>query len=87
MILWMRTTLIIDDALFHEAKLRAAHERLTVSELVSRALRDALLPPSTVPSVAPYRPLTFGDASAAQSMEPAVLAELATREELAELRR
>lgn len=42
MIICMRTTLMLDDQLLQNAKRRAADLRITVSEVVNQALRDAL---------------------------------------------
>jgi plasmid stability protein len=38
----MRTTLVLDDDLPREARIRATRQYVTVSDLVNRALRDAL---------------------------------------------
>jgi hypothetical protein len=40
----MRTTLILEDQLFHNAKREAAEAGTTLSEVVNRALRRQLLP-------------------------------------------
>ncbi len=40
----MRTTIILDDALFRKAKERAARTNTTLSSLVSQALRENLEP-------------------------------------------
>lgn len=42
MIILMRTTLILDDALVRAAKQKAARAGITLSALVAHALRDAL---------------------------------------------
>jgi hypothetical protein len=59
MLTYVRTTLVIDDELFREAKRRAAETGRTLSQLVSLALREALRqkPPSPFP---PFRMPTFG---------------------------
>jgi len=44
MIFHMRTTLIIDDALFRQLKRRAAEEGRTLSEVTQEALRRGLAP-------------------------------------------
>lgn len=49
----MRTTLVIDDALFRRAKVAAAKHGSTMSELVERALRDVLREDAT-PAEAPF---------------------------------
>jgi len=57
----MRTTLVIDDAIYRQVKIRAAETGKTVSELVSELLKTGLEPP---PSTAPrYDFPTFGDSS------------------------
>ena len=40
----MRTTLVIDDSVFAAAKRRAVEAGLTLSELTTRSLREALRP-------------------------------------------
>jgi hypothetical protein len=40
----MRTTLVIDDALFHELKRRAAEQKRTLSQVTHEALRRGLAP-------------------------------------------
>jgi len=40
----MRTTLVIDDAVFAAAKRRAVEAGVTLSELTTRSLREALRP-------------------------------------------
>jgi len=40
----MRTTLVIDDAVFLAAKRRAVEAGMTLSELATRSLREALRP-------------------------------------------
>jgi len=42
MLIFMRTTLVIDDALFKEAKQAAAKAGCTLSEFVNRAIGSAL---------------------------------------------
>jgi len=44
MLISMRTTLVIDDAVFAAAKRRAVEAGLTLSELTTRSLREALRP-------------------------------------------
>jgi plasmid stability protein len=45
MSLHMRTTLVIDDELFHALKRRAAAEHRTLSDVTAEALRRGLAPP------------------------------------------
>jgi hypothetical protein len=42
----MRTTIVIDDALFRELKKRAAEEKRTLSEVTQEALRRGLTRPA-----------------------------------------
>lgn len=58
MLIWMRTTLILDDQLVRAAKRRAAEGDLTLSEVVNQALRASLLTPRP-PAAAPFRMPTF----------------------------
>lgn len=69
MIIRMRTTLIIDDDLLRQAKLRAAEWKLTVSDVVNNALRECLGRP--VRSVAPFSLVTYGHSSKRVHHEPA----------------
>jgi hypothetical protein len=56
--IWMRTTLIIDDALLREAKHRAAERDMSVSEVVNEALREAFrASPEARP---PFSMITYG---------------------------
>lgn len=55
----MRTTLIIDDELVRKAKVAAARSGLTLSEVVNRALREALSLATEAPEQ-PFRFVTFG---------------------------
>jgi hypothetical protein len=48
----MRTTLILDDSLFRQAKQTAAATGVTLSELTNSALRRFLLAPQNTPQVA-----------------------------------
>lgn len=58
MLICMRTTLVLDDALLRQAKQRAAERDLTVSDFVNEALRDSLArPETTAPS---FSMVTFG---------------------------
>jgi hypothetical protein len=54
----MRTTLIIDDDLLRQAKLRAAEWNQTVSDVVNSALRECLGRP--VPAARPFSLITYG---------------------------
>jgi hypothetical protein len=49
MIICMRTTIILEDELFREAKVRAAESGRTLSDLISDALRSSFRVPSPTP--------------------------------------
>jgi antitoxin component of RelBE/YafQ-DinJ toxin-antitoxin module len=69
MIIRMRTTLIIDDDLLRQAKLRAAEWKLTVSDVVNNALRECLGRPAR-PAL-PFSLVTYGRSSKRVHHEPA----------------
>ncbi|HOX02808.1 MAG TPA: hypothetical protein P5022_12890 [Candidatus Paceibacterota bacterium] len=60
MVIHMRTTLIIDDHVFMEAKRRAIEAGITVSELTTLALREALRKRVQPPHPGRFSLLTFG---------------------------
>lgn len=68
MIICMRTTLVLDDALLRQAKRRAAERSLTVSDVVNEALRDAFGRP--VPTAPPFSMVTYGSAGRRVRHEP-----------------
>lgn len=77
MLLYMRTTLILDDALVTKAKQVAARDHRSLSDVVNQALRDHLTPSMRVGEAAPiYRALIFGDPAHPVAMEPDDLAKL-----------
>jgi hypothetical protein len=69
MLIRMRTTLIIDDDLLRQAKLRAAEWKVTVSDVVNNALRECLGRP--VRTAAPFSLVTYGHSSKRVHHEPA----------------
>ncbi len=72
-IICMRTTLVLDDQLFKKARQRAAAQSMTLSDLVSQALRDMLAHrPDKTP---PFRMVTFGDGAPPSHHEPADFAD------------
>jgi hypothetical protein len=75
----MRTTLVIDDALLRQAKQHAAGRGMSLSELVSVALRSALARAehATPP---PFEMVTYGRGPTAQH-EPADFAAIAADED------
>jgi hypothetical protein len=58
MITCMRTTLVLDDALFRRAKRRAAERNLTVSDVVNEALRELFRRPAR--AARPFSLITYG---------------------------
>lgn len=56
----MRTTMIIDDDLFRQAKKRAAETGVSVSEVVNRALRETFSQKADSAKLPPFRMVTFG---------------------------
>ena len=46
----MRTTLVIEDSVFTAAKRRAVESGMTLSELTTRSLREALRPQTSAPA-------------------------------------
>ena len=68
MIICMRTTLVLDDTLFRQAKRRAAERNLTVSDVVNEALRDSFGRP--VPAAPPFSMATYGRAGRGVRHEP-----------------
>lgn len=71
MLTCMRTTLVIDDALLRQAKRRAAERDVTVSDLVSEALRESLA--RATPAAPPFAMVTYGRGNARVHHEPADL--------------
>lgn len=58
MLIRMRTTLVLDDALLKRARQRAAERDLTVSDVVNEALRQALSRPEA--AAPPFSMVTYG---------------------------
>ncbi len=71
MIIRMRTTLVLDDALLRQARQRAAERDVTVSDVVNDALRQALSRPATV--APPFSMVTYGSGGPIVHHEPAEL--------------
>lgn len=82
MLICMRTTLVIEDRLLAAAKREAATRGITLSALVSDALREALraIPPAVAPrfemvtfaprsKIVRHEPADFADALAAEDRE------------------
>jgi hypothetical protein len=68
MIIRMRTTLVLDDALLRQAKRRAVERNLTVSDVVNEALRDSFGRP--VRPAPPFSMTTYGSAARRVRHEP-----------------
>jgi len=68
MIIYMRTTLVLDDELFSKAKQRAATLNSTLSEVVNQALREVLT--KRTPHAPPYEMITSGDGEPISHHEP-----------------
>ncbi len=69
MLTCMRTTIILDDALLREARIRAAEQDLTLSDVVNAALRDTFRR-GKEPNP-PFRMITFGPQEPQVAHEPA----------------
>jgi len=82
----MRTTLVIDDAVFRAAKVRAAQTGQTLSDMVTRLLETALRAPEP-PRPEPFHMLTFGEGEPPVHHEPAEMKALLEDEDLESLRR
>lgn len=69
MLICMRTTLVLDDDLLREAKRRAIERDVTLSEVISEALRESLQKrPGQAP---PFTLVTYGRDSRTSLHEPA----------------
>ncbi len=86
MLIHVRTTLVLDDQLFREAKRTAATLGVTLSQLVNDALRSALAKRTTSPA-REYRVPTYGDAGKLVHHEPADFAAIEETEDLDRLKR
>jgi plasmid stability protein len=69
MLTCMRTTLVLDDDLLRQAKIRAAQQNVTVSEIVNRALREKL--DQEEPEAPPFMMVTYGRGRPPVDHEPA----------------
>ena len=85
MIIRMRTTLIIDDELLRQAKLRAAQWSRTVSDVINDALRESLGQPAG--KAAPFALITYGSPSRRTHHEPADFVAALDAEDQEQLRR
>ncbi len=64
----MRTTLVLDDEVLRQVRRRAAESGATLSEYVTRALRDALVAPE--PQASPFEMITYGSRGRRARHEP-----------------
>lgn len=72
MLIYVRTTIVLDDGIAREAKRLAARRGITLSDLVGEALRAALAEPSRP---APrFEMITYGEGAAQTHHEPRDLA-------------
>ena len=85
MLTHMRTTLIIDDDLLRQAKLRAAEWNQTVSDVVNNALRECLGRP--IPTAPPFSLITYGRSNRPVHHEPAEFNDALEQEDKDRLRR
>jgi hypothetical protein len=85
MITCMRTTLIIDDELLRQAKLRAAEWNQTVSDVVNSALRECLGRPAR--AAPPFSLITYGRSSQRVHHEPSEFDDSLEQEDRDRLRR
>jgi hypothetical protein len=86
MLLRMRSTLILDDHLFKQARQRAAEQGTTLSDVVNQALREALTKPKPRAG-AKFSMVTFGGPAGSQRHEPADFAEAAEADDESSLSR
>lgn len=69
MLIGMRTTLVLDDEVLRQVRQRAAEAGTTMSEFVTRALRDALATPE--PEIPAFEMITYGPRGRRVRHEPA----------------
>jgi hypothetical protein len=73
----VRTTVSIDDPLLEKAKQLALQEGVSISEIVNRSLRQALVAPATRSQGLGFRMLTFqGGTSTESEWTPEAIARL-----------
>lgn len=82
----MRTTLIIDDDVAVAARHRAVSDGITLSALVTRALRAALLEGNAAPDP-PFSMVTWGATSPPKHLTPGELAAVLEQEDIDALAR
>ena len=67
-IICMRTTLVLDENWFRQAKRRAAERNVTVSDIVNEALRESFRRPAQ--AVPPFSMITYGRSGRRTHHEP-----------------
>jgi hypothetical protein len=85
MIMYMRTTLVLDDDLVRSAKQQAVKAGVTLSEWVSRAVRDALSVRDR--QVSRFEMITYGQSEPRVLHEPADFAEVSHDDDQAKVGR
>jgi Arc/MetJ family transcription regulator len=85
MIIFMRTTVVLDDRLFRSAKQRAAALGTSLSEVVNQALRDLLAREPIRPQK--FRMITHGRGAKKLHHEPSDLADELEHDDLATIGR
>lgn len=75
MIIFMRTTLVLDDELVRDARRRAMEAGITLSEAVNRALRASMQAPAP-PQAPPFRMPTFRGRATRREIPPHEIARL-----------
>ena len=78
----MRTTLILNDNLVREAKIRAAESNTSFSAIVNDALREKLLRQKRVSDIAAYKIPVYNGSSSAEDLTPDRIAALRDNEDL-----
>ena len=86
MLTYVRTTLVIHDQLFRDAKRKAASLGITLSQLVNDALRSALAT-RTTSTAGEYRVPTYGDPSKRVHHEPEDFAAMVEEDDIESLKR
>jgi len=77
----MRTTMTIEDDIFRELKKKAAETGVRVSDVVNRALRDALSKKPQAQVHATFRMVTFGRGQTTVDHTPADFAQVLEKDD------
>jgi hypothetical protein len=65
----MRTTVRLDDELIKEAKVRAAEQGITLTQLIDESLRERLAPRSRPKKGGPFRLRSYGEGGTLQGID------------------